>query len=37
VAVARSNRQIMPIAGGYVGAPEDFIAMEVAVKVATEA
>ena len=36
VAVARSNRQIMPIAGGYVGAPEDFIAMDVAVKVTTE-
>src|SRR5690606_22429696 len=24
VAVARSNRQIMPIVGGYVGTPEDF-------------
>ena len=36
VAVARSNRQIMPIAGGYVGTPEDFIGMDVAVKVTTE-
>ena len=36
VAVARSNRQIMPIAGGYVGAPQDFIAMDVAVKVTTK-
>ena len=33
IAVARSNRQIMPIVGGYVGAPEDFVAMEVAVSV----
>jgi len=33
VAVARSNRQIMPIIGGYVGAPEDFLAMNVAVSV----
>ena len=33
VAVARSNRQIMPIVGGYGGAPEDFVAMEVAVSV----
>lgn len=37
VAVARSNRQIMPIVGGYVGAPEDFIAMEVKVSVTPEA
>jgi len=33
VAVARGNRQIMPIVGGYVGAPEDFIAMDVEVSV----
>ena len=32
VAVARSNKQIMPIVGGYVGAAEDFIAMNVEVK-----
>lgn len=37
VAVARSNRQIMPIVGGYVGAPEDFVAMEVEVSVTPEA
>lgn len=36
VAVARSNRQIMPIIGGYVGLPEDFIAMDVTVRVARE-
>jgi transglutaminase-like putative cysteine protease len=36
VAVARSNRQIMPIAGGYVGAQEDFIAMDVVVSVARQ-
>lgn len=33
VAVARSNRQIMPIAGGYTGAPEDFFGMDVMVSV----
>jgi transglutaminase-like putative cysteine protease len=33
IATARSNRQIMPITGGYVGAPEDFVAMEVVVSV----
>src|SRR5690606_27519521 len=33
VAVARSNRQIMPIVGGYIGAPGDFLAMDVAVRV----
>ena len=33
VAVARSNRQIMPIVGGYVGVPEDFVAMDVMVSV----
>ena len=32
VAVARSNKQIMPIVGGYVGAAEDFIAMNVEVR-----
>jgi transglutaminase-like putative cysteine protease len=36
VAVARSNRQIMPITGGYVGLPEDFITMDVTVHVAPE-
>ena len=33
VAVARSNRQIMPIEGGYSGRPDDFISMAVEVKV----
>jgi transglutaminase-like putative cysteine protease len=33
VAVARSNRQIMPISGGYIGAPEDFVGMDVMVSV----
>lgn len=33
VAVGRSNRQIMPIAGGYSGRPEDFLAMDVKVSV----
>ncbi|HEV2503751.1 MAG TPA: transglutaminase family protein [Mesorhizobium sp.] len=33
VAVARDNRQIMPIVGGYIGAPGDFIAMDVTVRV----
>ena len=36
VAVARSNKQIMPIAGGYVGAAEDFITMNVVVSVTQE-
>lgn len=36
IAVARSNRQIMPIIGGYVGLPEDFIAMDVTAHVARE-
>ncbi|MDW6022184.1 transglutaminase family protein [Mesorhizobium sp. BAC0120] len=36
VAVARSNRQIMPIVGGYVGSPADFLALDVAVKVTPE-
>ena len=36
VAVARSNRQIMPIIGGYTGLPEDFITMDVTVHVARE-
>jgi transglutaminase-like putative cysteine protease len=31
IATARSNRQIMPITGGYLGAPEDFVGMEVVV------
>ena len=35
-AVARSNKQIMPIVGGYVGAAEDFIAMNVEVSVTQE-
>jgi transglutaminase-like putative cysteine protease len=33
VAVARSNRQIMPVTGGYLGAPEDFASLNVSVKV----
>ena len=33
VAVGRRNRQIMPIVGGYVGTPEDFVAMDVKVSV----
>lgn len=33
VAVGRCNGQIMPVTGGYVGAAEDFAAMEVAVDV----
>jgi transglutaminase-like putative cysteine protease len=37
VAVARLNRQIMPVTGGYVGAPEDFEVMDVAVNVRSEA
>lgn len=37
VAVARLNRQIMPVTGGYVGAPEDFEAMDVAVSARSEA
>jgi len=33
VAFARSNRQIMPVTGGYVGAAQDFERMEVTVQV----
>ncbi|SON55021.1 hypothetical protein HDIA_1480 [Hartmannibacter diazotrophicus] len=33
VAVARNNQQIMPVAGGYLGAPDDFSAMDVRVTV----
>jgi transglutaminase-like putative cysteine protease len=33
VAVARSNSQIMPVSGGYLGAAEDFQAMDVRVSV----
>ena len=33
VAVGRSNRQIMPIAGGFIGAAEDFLSMDVEVSV----
>jgi transglutaminase-like putative cysteine protease len=33
VAVARSNRQIMPVSGSYVGSPKDFIDMDVTVRV----
>jgi transglutaminase-like putative cysteine protease len=36
VAVARNNKQIMPIVGGYVGAAEDFNAMNVEVSVTQE-
>lgn len=33
VAFARFNRQIMPVTGGYLGAPEDFGLMQVDVRV----
>ena len=33
VAVARNNRQIMPVAGGYFGTKQDFLGMDVDVKV----
>ncbi|HEX8414423.1 MAG TPA: transglutaminase family protein [Sphingomicrobium sp.] len=33
VAVGRCNGQIMPVTGGYAGAPEDFIRMDVSVSV----
>jgi transglutaminase-like putative cysteine protease len=33
IATARNNRQIMPITGGYIGGPEDFVAMDVGVSV----
>jgi hypothetical protein len=33
VAVARLNRQIMPISGGYLGASEDFVSMDVGLQV----
>jgi len=33
VAVARLNRQIMPVTGGYLGAADDFLSMDVAVDV----
>lgn len=33
VAVARSNRQIMPVTGDYIGAAEDFESMDVTVRV----
>lgn len=33
VAVGRHNEQIMPISGGYAGAAEDFVGMEVRVSV----
>jgi transglutaminase-like putative cysteine protease len=33
VAFARSNGQIMPVTGGYTGTPEDFVGMDVSVKV----
>jgi transglutaminase-like putative cysteine protease len=35
VAFARLNRQIMPVTGGYLGAAEDFVSMDVAVQVRT--
>lgn len=34
VAVGRCNAQIMPIAGGYIGAPSDFVGMDVRVSIA---
>lgn len=33
VAVGQSNRQIMPVTGGYVGRPDDAVAMSVSVEV----
>jgi transglutaminase-like putative cysteine protease len=33
VAVAHSNKQVVPVVGSYVGSPEDFIGMEVTVHV----
>jgi transglutaminase-like putative cysteine protease len=33
VAFAHLNRQIMPVTGGYLGTPEDFVSMDVAVHV----
>ncbi|TYR35451.1 transglutaminase family protein [Mesorhizobium microcysteis] len=36
VAVARSNRQIMPVIGGYLGAPDDFSGMDVSVEILVE-
>lgn len=32
VAFARFNRQIMPVSGGYLGVAEDFVSMDVAVR-----
>ncbi len=37
VAVARSNRQIMPVTGAYTGAPNAFVGMEVDVRVVLDA
>lgn len=34
VAIARSNSQIMPVSGGYVGSLSDFVRLAVSVKVA---
>ena len=36
VAVARNNRQIMPIVGSYIGAPRDFLGLDVEVRVTNE-
>ena len=33
IAVGRCNERIMPVSGGYVGAPEDFMTMDVEVSV----
>lgn len=33
VAIARANRQIMPVTGGYTGSPEDFAGLDVSVTV----
>ena len=33
VAIARHNAQIMPVTGGYVGAADDFVSMDVQVRV----
>ena len=33
VAVGYNNKQIMPVVGSYAGAPQDFIGMDVRVRV----
>jgi transglutaminase-like putative cysteine protease len=36
VAFARFNRQIMPVTGGYLGAPDAFLTMEVSVRMRSD-